>query len=127
MNYAGRGSRILGQFADGLIAVLPLFFLIFVPNDSGPVAGIIAVACLGWMFFHLMLADGMEGGQSFGKRVAGTRVVHAETGKPCTFGQSFIRNFLLALLGPIDWVFIFGDKRQRLGDMAAGTVVLTAD
>jgi uncharacterized RDD family membrane protein YckC len=28
------------------------------------------------------------------------------------------------ILGPIDWIFIFGDRRQRLGDKAAGTIVV---
>jgi hypothetical protein len=31
------------------------------------------------------------------------------------------------LLGPIDWIFIFGDRHQRLGDKIAGTIVVTAD
>jgi uncharacterized RDD family membrane protein YckC len=55
----------------------------------------------------------------------GTRVVSVETNAPCTFGQSFIRNLLLAVLGPIDWIFIFGERRQRLGDKAAGTIVVS--
>jgi uncharacterized RDD family membrane protein YckC len=29
------------------------------------------------------------------------------------------------VLGPIDWIFIFGERHQRLGDMLAGTVVIT--
>ena len=32
---------------------------------------------------------------------------------------------LTRLLGPLDWIFIFGSRHQRLGDMAAGTVVIT--
>lgn len=48
----------------------------------------------------------------------------ATTGAPCTYGQSFIRNLLLAVLGPIDWIFIFGERHQRLGDKAAGTIVI---
>ncbi len=51
-------------------------------------------------------------------------VVDARTGQPCTFGQSFVRNLLLSILGFIDWLFIFGRKRQRLGDMAAPTLVI---
>ena len=39
-------------------------------------------------------------------------------------GQSFVRNVIQALLGPIDWIFIFGERRQRLGDKAAGTIVI---
>jgi hypothetical protein len=29
-------------------------------------------------------------------------------------------------LGPIDWIFIFGERHQRLGDEAAGTIVILA-
>jgi uncharacterized RDD family membrane protein YckC len=54
----------------------------------------------------------------------GTAVVDAATGRPCTFGKSFLRNFLLVVLGFIDWIFIFGRRRQRLGDMAANTLVV---
>jgi hypothetical protein len=52
-------------------------------------------------------------------------VVDATTGAPCSFGKSFIRNLLLDMLGPIDWIFIFGERHQRLGDKAAGTIVIT--
>jgi len=37
---------------------------------------------------------------------------------------SFIGLILGGLLGPIDWIFIFGERRQRLGDKAAGTIVI---
>jgi uncharacterized RDD family membrane protein YckC len=30
----------------------------------------------------------------------------------------------LAILGPIDRIFIFGERHQRLGDKAAGTIVI---
>jgi uncharacterized RDD family membrane protein YckC len=48
-----------------------------------------------------------------------------ETVAPCTWGDSFIRN--VSILGPIDALFIFGEDHQRLGDKAAGTVVIVAD
>ena len=77
-----------------------------------------------WSMGYYLFADGLRGGQSFGKRYLGTRVVDAESGQACSFGQSFVRNLLLAFLGPLDWIFIFGDRHQRLGDKAAGTVVI---
>ena len=52
------------------------------------------------------------------------RVIDARTGQWCSFWQSFVRNLLLSLLNFIDWIFIFGAKRQRLGDLAASTVVI---
>ncbi len=126
MQYASRSNRIVGQLLDGLIAFAPVIGLAIVPIFGELVTGFYAIVWLGWMFFHVLLADGLEGGQSWGKRAAKTRVVDAESGNPCTFGQAFIRNFLLAILGPIDWVFIFGERHQRLGDKAAGTIVIPA-
>jgi uncharacterized RDD family membrane protein YckC len=131
MPYASRASRLLGQIIDGLVAVAPIFLIALGLVDDGLDEGsasrtLIALGLVAWMFFHILLADGMEGGQSWGKRVVGTRVVDAATGAPCTFWQAFVRNVLLSLLGPIDWLFIFGERHQRLGDKAAGTLVVPA-
>lgn len=73
---------------------------------------------------YLLLSDGFARGQSYGKRVVRTAVVDATTGALCTFGQSFPRNLLLMLLEVIDWVFLFGRKRQRPGDTLANTIVI---
>ena len=126
MQYASRSRRFVGQCVDGLVAVAPLFLLFPIRTDSKGARGALALGWFLWACFHVLLADGMKGGQSWGKRVAGTRVVDATTGAPCTFGQSFIRNLLLSVLGPIDWIFIFGERHQRLGDKAAGTLVIPA-
>jgi uncharacterized RDD family membrane protein YckC len=75
-------------------------------------------------YFYFLFADGFYGGQSYGKRAMKIAVVDASTGQPCTFMKSFIRNILYILLGIIDWIFIFGANRQRLGDMAANTIVI---
>ena len=126
MQYASRSSRLMGQIMDGLIAAAPVLLLLVIPNDQEAVLGVLAIAWIGWVFFNILLADGLAGGQSLGKRVVGIRVVDAESGAPCTFWQSFIRNVLLSILGPLDWIFIFGAKHQRLGDKAAGTIVVAA-
>jgi uncharacterized RDD family membrane protein YckC len=124
VDLASLPQRLAGQFLDGLVASVPAiaaFFLTFVLNRAGIV--LIVVTCL-FAFLYTLLADGLEGGQSWGKRMVGIRVVSMQTGAPCSFGQSFVRNLLLMILGPIDWIFIFGDRRQRLGDKAAGTIVV---
>jgi uncharacterized RDD family membrane protein YckC len=59
-----------------------------------------------------------------GKKVLGMRVIEEKSGHACSYGDSLLRNVTLLLLGPIDWVFIFGEKHQRLGDKAAGTIVV---
>lgn len=69
-------------------------------------------------------------GATPGKRAMGLRVVQA-SGSPITFGQSVIRNFLRFLDCMPLFTYGFGltsclaTKRfQRLGDLAAGTVVI---
>lgn len=79
-----------------------------------------------WAIGYHFLADGLGEGQSLGKQWLGISVVDDRSGEPCTFGQSFVRNLLLAILGPLDWIFIFGTRHQRLGDKLAGTVVVAA-
>jgi uncharacterized RDD family membrane protein YckC len=121
LGYATRSTRLLGQLVDGAIATAPFTLVTFLGLGL-----FLAIPAGLWAAFYYMFADGLQGGQSFAKRWLGVRVVDEKTGEPCTFGQSSLRN-ILAVLGPIDWVFIFGDRHQRLGDKAAGTVVVIAD
>ena len=124
VDLASLPQRLAAQFLDGLVAAaapVAAFLLTFVLHGLGIV--LIVLACI-FAFLYTLLADGLEGGQSYGKRMVGIRVVSMETGAPCSFGQSFVRNLLLVILGPIDWIFIFGERRQRLGDKVAGTIVI---
>jgi uncharacterized RDD family membrane protein YckC len=124
IDLASRPQRLAAQFLDGLVAGAPAMaaFLVMFLFPRAGVAMLVAAALFGALY--TLLADGLEGGQSIGKRVLGLRVVSMATGASCTFGQSFLRNLLLMLLGPIDWIFIFGERHQRLGDKAAGTIVV---
>lgn len=124
VDLASLPQRLAAQFLDGLVAAVPAIagaLITVLLTRAG-----IALIVIGILFalLYTLLADGLEGGQSIGKRMVGIRVVSADTGAPCTFGQSFLRNLLLAFLGPIDWIFIFGERHQRLGDKAAGTIVI---
>jgi uncharacterized RDD family membrane protein YckC len=125
VHFASRSSRLLGQLLDGLVAFSPML-LVVVLDVVGLSSGFLGMAALLFSVAYYFLADGLPGGQSLGKRMLGMTVVHGETGAPCTVWQSFVRNLLLALLGPLDWVFIFGNQHQRLGDKAARTVVVEA-
>ena len=69
-------------------------------------------------------------GATPGKRLMGLRVVQS-TGSPITLGQAVVRNFLRFVDGMPFFTYAFGltsclaSKRfQRLGDLAAGTVVI---
>lgn len=126
MQLASRSTRWLGQLLDGLITALPLIpaFMLFAINET--LGGLAMVGVILFSLMYYFFADALPGGQSFGKRMMGVAVVDKHTHAPCSLAQSFVRNLLLAVLGILDWVFIFGDGRQRLGDMLAGTIVVDA-
>ncbi len=123
--YAPRETRLAGQIIDCVIALGPLFLttLLFGYPESG--TQVLAIAAVCWALFYTFMADGLVGGQSLSKRWLGMQVVYADTREPCTFTSSLIRNFLLTLLGPVDWIFIFGEQHQRLGDKLANTIVIS--
>ncbi len=125
MEFASRGSRLLGQTLDGLVAASPIIALVFL-DSAGLASGALGMAAVLVSVAYLFLADGLPGGRSLGKRWLGMTVVDARSGEPCTVVQSLVRNLLLAVLGPLDWIFIFGERHQRLGDKAAGTIVVAS-
>ena len=124
MNYASRTTRLFGQLIDGAIGAAPFVIGVLLDSIGIPFSGVLFWFGAFWSFFNYFLADGMTGGQSFAKRWLGIHVLVENTGQPCSYWLSFLRNLPLWLLGPIDWIFIFGDKHQRLGDKLAGTIVV---
>ena len=137
---ASRGSRLVAQIVDILIAV-SLFFagivlpgslaflinkvnlvdaqLLFALIELGPWVGSIL------FLLYYLLADGLPNGQSLGKRLVKIAVVDDESGTPCTLAKSAVRN-LTQILGFLDWIWIFGEKRKRAGDVLAHTRVVVA-
>jgi uncharacterized RDD family membrane protein YckC len=126
MQYAPRLQRLLGQILDGFVALAPIVAASIVGAVSDALSAVLTTAGIVWAIGYLFLADGLPGGQSLGKRWLGMAVLDAETGRPCSFGQSLVRNLLLTILGPLDWIFIFGERHQRLGDKLANTIVRVA-
>jgi len=70
-------------------------------------------------------------GQTPGKMLVKIKVVKV-TGEPIGFGESLIRN-ILRIIDELPFFYLLGfilimtnDKKQRLGDMAAGTIVVNA-
>jgi len=115
-SYARIGTRLAAQVIDTiLVLVIAIPLAMFV----GPLTG------LAVFIIYLLFQDGLPKGQSLGKRLLKIAVVDKSTGKKCTFWKSFVRNIILAVLGIFDWVFIFTESRQRLGDKAASTIVIT--
>ena len=116
------GQRFTSQYIDSAaaLAVAVVFYFL---------AKMLELAN-GWVFFgfllYLLPCDGLPGGQSLGKRVTKTSVVHVVTDKPCTYWQSCVRNSSM-LLGVVDAGFIVGKQRRRLGDLLARTKVVQVE
>ncbi len=132
LNLATRGDRFVAHFLDYLIVIFGLILSFALIVYGGKISGIFGglVRLVGSLslfvfIFYRLCADGLEGGQSYGKRVMKICVVDATSGKPCTFTKSLLRQIPSAFLGIIDAVFIFSETRQRLGDIIANTIVVT--
>jgi len=122
LTLASRSDRLFGQVIDGFIGGIPLLVALLVIRFLHA-GGFLLVPAGLWSAFYYLFADGFPGGQSFGKRWIGMYVVDEKSGEPCTWGDSLVRNFF-GMFGPLDWIFIFGEKHQRLGDKVAGTIVV---
>ncbi len=84
-----------------------------------------------WMVVWIALFSIMESrsGMTPGKRLAGIRVLHVDL-NPCGLGRALLRNMLKYMVDSM-FDFLLGillialtEKRQRIGDLAAGTVVV---
>ncbi len=137
LDLAGLGSRALAALID--MAILGAWSLVVVLASSaltifgnaGPMAAAVTLMVLSLSFgAYFVLFEGLRNGQTPGKRLVGVRVVR-ETGHPITMGAAVMRNVLrLADVLPPPVYLVGGTlvalhpKGQRLGDMAAGTVVV---
>lgn len=73
---------------------------------------------------YALLSDALPNGQSVGKRALNISVVDEKTRAPCTVSRSIVRNIFFLTLVFMDWLFVFGKERQRLGDKFACTIVV---
>ncbi len=138
---AGIGSRFLATLLDTLlilllqIVVILVFVLVLSAFDllgQTIAAWVYAVlGIVGFVFFwgYYIFFEMLWNGQTPGKRWVGLRVIRTD-GTPITLSESFIRNltrlvdFLPAMYG-IGIISMFLDKQsRRLGDLAAGTLVV---
>lgn len=146
LNYTltGMGSRVAAFLADSLIITLltTAFAFLFMafgmnlgevdPTDPGSfspgiVLFIIATFFLQWGYYFFF--EWMNWGQTPGKHLLGIRVSMAD-GAPVDLIACGVRNLVrlvdlfLAFIGITFFIMIFTPRYQRLGDLAAGTVVV---
>ena len=133
---AGLGTRALAQLIDLLIvtgieiAVLLFGFAAGAATNSGTVTGlVIIVFSFVNVFGYFWVSEALWSGQTLGKKAFRLRAV-GDRGEPLTFMQAGIRNIVrivdfLPYGYGVGMVVLFANgKGKRLGDLAAGTIVV---
>ncbi len=132
---AGPAPRALAYALDVLIQMVGLSSVqtvLFAAGESGFALGLYLIAVFLTNWFYPVLFEVLYRGQTPGKRIVGLRVVH-ENGTPVGWSASLLRNFLmvadfLPLLYLAGLVSMCVDASfRRLGDLAAGTLVVHVD
>jgi uncharacterized RDD family membrane protein YckC len=121
--YADWPKRVLSALIDsvGPFLVAGIFYSI-----SRPLGSVVWLAALAWGLYNAYL--GGESGQSYGKKVAGTRLVSEVSGQPIGGGLGIGRYFVHILdsipcyLGYL-WP-LWDSKRQTFADKILKTVVV---
>lgn len=137
LTLAGLGSRMGSAILDALVRgvlYIVLTILAGAGSTSSPdVAGLIGAFLLALIFLievgYDIAFETLGSGRTIGKRAAGLRVLRSD-GSPVDFRSSAVRNLLRLIDGP-GTAYIAGtisilmtSRNQRVGDLAAGTIVV---
>jgi uncharacterized RDD family membrane protein YckC len=128
---AGLGSRFLARLLDTVIqagCIIALAIGVGVTGAPGWTIAISVVFIFLVIFAYDVVFETLTNGRTIGKQAAGIRVL-AQGGEPIRFLASAVRNIVrivdflpvLYLVGSVSIVVTEHD--QRLGDLAAGTIV----
>ena len=126
--------RVLAALIDiGVILVGALVIGIAAgASGASEIPASLDAVLLGWALYYYFACESSESGQTLGKRAMNIRVVR-EDGSPAGMREVAVRTILRV----IDGLFFYlvglivmmatGERRGRLGDLAAGTKVVSAD
>jgi uncharacterized RDD family membrane protein YckC len=133
---AGLGTRAIAQIIDLLIVALVEVAVVFFAIAAGAVTNsgtvlwlIIIVFSFINVFGYFWVSEAMWSGQTVGKKAFRLRAV-GDRGEPLTFMQAGIRNIVrivdfLPYGYGVGMIVLFANgKGKRLGDIAAGTIVV---
>ena len=126
--------RVLAAIVDLAIVVAGSLVILFaadaLSSDTGDVRGALSAVILGWALYYYFALESGDG-QTVGKKLMKLRVVRAD-GRPAAMSEIAVRTVLrvvdgigLYIVGLIV-MLATGQRRQRLGDMAAGTIIVDA-
>jgi uncharacterized RDD family membrane protein YckC len=137
LTLAGIGSRFTSALLDYLFQTIILVALLLVlsygagfdPGASGVAAAVWALGFFAVFWGYDVAFEVLNSGRTPGKAMNGLRVVR-ESGAPVTFGTSAVRN-VLRIIDLLPGMYLVGmtsivvtRRNQRLGDLAAGTLVV---
>jgi len=121
-------KRVAAAVIDLLVLVLVGLLLSTLSGAYTTAARVVTVAWILYYYFALELLTG----QTLGKKLMGLRVAQAD-GSPPELRQVAVRTVLrlvdglgVYLVGLIT-MLATGERRQRLGDLAAGTIITSAE
>jgi uncharacterized RDD family membrane protein YckC len=130
---AGVGSRFVALLVDTLLQALifagVIVLLVVAGADTFAVFAVMGLTVFSLLFVYPVAFELAGGGRTPGKRWSSLRVV-CDNGAPVTFRASALRN-VLRLVDVLPGLYLVGAiaifvtrANQRLGDLAAGTVVV---
>ena len=126
---ASIGDRLLAQLIDWAAMLAYIFFMswlitaLYIEN-----VWVILLFVVFPLFFYTLLCELFNHGQSLGKMAMKTQVVKADGSSP-SLGDLILRWTLYLIDGPLSSfmgvvVMMLTKRTQRLGDLAAGTMVI---
>lgn len=131
LRVAGPAPRAIAYLLDLVIRFALLLVVLPLAAFSGFGTGLILLAVFGLEWLYPVVFE-VRSGATPGKRIMGLMVVH-DDGTPVRVASSLIRNLLrtvdfLPILYGVGLVSMLVDRDfRRLGDLAAGTLVVYAD
>jgi uncharacterized RDD family membrane protein YckC len=133
---AGIGGRAIAQLVDCLVLFIIGLIILLICTALGIIIGsgmitvtFSALASVLLFFLYFILQEGLWNGLTLGKKICGLRVRMVD-GTPITIFAAITRNFLrigdfLPSCYFAGFIAVISNPRsQRLGDLAAGTVVV---
>lgn len=131
LDIAGAGSRFIAAFIDsaiifgfGIAEALGggLLVGLGIPSEPVLIGGLVLWVLINLLYYPIL--EGLWDGRTVGKKRERIRVVHSD-GTPITWQAAAVRNLIRPIEVPLGLaVMILTRRSQRLGDLAAGTIVV---
>ena len=120
--------RVAAAIIDLLtVSVGAMAILVAGDSLSGDRQSALTAVILGWALYYFFALESGDG-QTLGKKVMKLRVVRAD-GRPAGMREVAVRTILRVIDNYLVGLIVMlatGERRQRIGDLAAGTIVVDA-